>query len=412
MSNLYARLVKGEDERTEALADLLERVLSWDREKNTARFAEFVSGALLARATDEAAKSHLLQAMSGSPAGLSIATQYRIPDGTIPDIVIFNGSDPVCAVEVKIDAAFQAGQLEGYGAWLKGQEGDGFGRALVVLTQFTEAPDDFRDGGTERYGVALRSVAFWQEVADWFAALGRGDDGVDEPLRTLAREFAEFLKEEAMPSLDDVALARNYLAHSHGKLTQAVENMQGGYEFPSHWSKGRGLGVDAVGIWKYQYPEQDHNTRFVYCGLCFKPADENDDALYGYARYENASGRQPKRRMVEDGFYAFVCIDATSHDCRRIPGFDENGWFDRGAGGPVESADRLNIDSTGWYHYFSEEDGRGGYARIRPLQDLLDEDGRIGNDLGEWTEGALSKTVALWEVLFPSSTGSPDAGAG
>ncbi len=27
MSNLYARLVKGEDRRTEALADLLERVL-------------------------------------------------------------------------------------------------------------------------------------------------------------------------------------------------------------------------------------------------------------------------------------------------------------------------------------------------------------------------------------------------
>ncbi len=412
MSNLYARLVKGEDDRTEALADLLERVLSRDKEKNTARFAEFVSGALLARATDEAGKSHLLQAMSGSPAGLSIATQYRIPDGTIPDMVIFSGSDPLCAVEVKIDAAFQEGQLEGYGAWLKGQAGDGLGRALVVLTQFTEAPDDFRDGGTERYGAALRSVAFWQDVAEWFAALGRGDGGVEEPLRTLAREFAEFLKEEAMPSLDDVALARNYLAHSHRKLTQAVENMQGGYEFPSHWSKGRGLYVGAVGIWKYQYPEQDHNTRYVYCGLCFKPADENDGALYGYARYENASGRQPKRRMVEDGFYAFVCMVATSQDWRRIPGFDENGWFDRCAGGLVESADRLNIDSTGWYHYFIEEAGRGGYARIRPLQDLLDEDGRIGNELGEWTERALSKTVGLWEALFPSSGGSPDAGTG
>ena len=412
MSNLYARLVKGEDDRTEALADLLERVLSRDRERNTARFMEFVSGALLARATDEAEKSHLLQAISGSPAGLSIATQYRIPEGTIPDMVIFNGREPVCAVEVKIDAALQEGQLEGYGAWLKGQAGDGYGRALVLLTQFTEAPDDFRDGGTERYGVALRSVAFWQDVADWFAALGRGDDGVDEPLRTLAREFAEFLKEEAMPMLDDVAVARNYLAHSQRKLKQAVENMQGGYEFPSHWSKGHGLGVGAVGIWKYHYPEQDHNTRWVYCGLCFKPADENDATLHGYARYGNANGGQPKPRTIRDGYYAFVCIDATSHDCRRIPGFDENGWFDRGAGGLVESADPLSVDSTGWYHYFSEEAGRGGYARIRPLQDLLDEDGRIGNDLGKWTEGALSKTVRLWEALFPSRAGSPDAGKG
>ena len=401
MSNLYVRLVKGEDERTEALADLLERVLSRDREKNTARFVEFVSGALLARATDEVAKSHLLNAMSENSAGLSVATQYRIPDGTIPDMVIFNGSNPVCVVEVKIDAAIQEGQLEGYGAWLKGWAGDRLGPALVLLTQFTEAPDDFRDVGAEPYGVALRSVAFWQDVADWFAALGRGADGVDEPLRTLAREFAEFLKEEAMPSLDDVAVARNYLADSQRKLTRAVENMQGGYEFPSHWSKGQRLGVGAVGIWKYHYPEQDHNTRWVYCGLCFKSADENDATLHGYARYENKSGGLPKPRMIGDGYYAFVCIDAPSHDCRRIPGFEENGWFDRGVGGPGESEERLTVDSTGWYHYFSEEAGRGGYARIRPLQDLLDEDGRIGNELGKWTESALSKTVRLWEALFP-----------
>ncbi len=177
--------------------------------------------------------------MSGSPAGLSIATQYRIPDGTIPDMVIFNGGGPVCVVEVKIDAAFQAGQLEGYGAWLRGQAGGG----------------------------------------------------------------------------------------------------------------------------------------------------------------------QPERMMIEDGFYAFVSIESTAHewahDCRRIPGFDENGWFDRDGGGPVEGADPLNIDSTGWYRYFSAEASIGCYARICPLQDLLDEDGRIGNRLRNWTEGALARTVDLWTALFP-----------
>ena len=78
-----------------------------------------------------------------------------------------------------------------------------------------------------------------------------------------------------------------------------------------------------------------------------------------------------------------------------------SGANDRGAGGLVECADRLNVDSTGWYHHFSEEAGRGGYARICPLPDLLDEDGRIGNELEKWTECALSKTVGLWKALFP-----------
>ncbi len=53
MSNLYARLVKGEDERTEALADLLERVLLKDGEENTEWFRGFVSAVLLARPTSE-----------------------------------------------------------------------------------------------------------------------------------------------------------------------------------------------------------------------------------------------------------------------------------------------------------------------------------------------------------------------
>ena len=391
MSNLYARLVKGEDERTEALADLLERVLSRDRERSTAEFLEFVSGALLGRARDQAGKSKLLQAMSGSAAGLSIVTQYRIPDGTIPDMVIFNGGEPVCAVEVKIDAAFQEGQLKRYGDWLKTQAGDRFSPALVLLTEFTQAPEDFWDGGIECYGVALRNVASWQDVADWFAALGRRDDDIDNPLRMLAREFAEFLKEDAVPTLDDVAVARNYLAHSHRKLTQAVENMQGGYEFPAGWSKGRGVGIGPVGIWKYHYPEEDHNTRYVYCGICFKPADENDLTLHGYARYENAGGRQPKPRIITDGFHAFVCIDATSYDCRRVPGFDKNRWFDWGADGLVTSKDHPNAESTGWYHFSSEQGSRGGYARIRPLQDLLADDGRIGTELGNWTERACQR---------------------
>ena len=81
MSNLYARLAKSEDERTEALADLLERVLACDRGGGTERFAEFVSGVLLARVLDGCGKTALANLLGGSPATVSVVTQYRIDDG-------------------------------------------------------------------------------------------------------------------------------------------------------------------------------------------------------------------------------------------------------------------------------------------------------------------------------------------
>ena len=203
-----------------------------------------------------------------------------------------------------------------------------------------------------------------------------------------------------MPTLDDAAIARHYLAHSHRKLTDAVGNMQAGYGFPAHWSAGRGVEVGPVGIWRYHYPEQDHNTRFVYCGLCLKPVDENDGGLYSYRCYENVSVDDPKPIDIGDGFYAFVCIDATSDDCRHIPGFTNNRWYERSEGALVASEDGPNADSTGWWHHSTGEGGRAGYAKICALQDLLDGDGRIGNELKNWIHSALFETVCLWKVLF------------
>ena len=320
MSNLYARLVAGEDQRTEALADLLERVLRADRKENGRRFGDFVARVLLADAKDDQGKAAFLHSLEQSPDALSIATQYRIDDGTIPDMVIFNGSDPVCVVEVKIDAAIGEGQVAGYGRWLAEGARKRYTPALVLLTHVTPPPARFAQAELGSFGVKLRSVASWNAAADWFAVLGSEENAVDEPLKTLAQEFGEFLREEAMPTLDDAAIARHYLAHSHRKLTEAVVNMQAGYGFPHHWTVGRGVYEQEVGIWKYHYPEEDHNTRYVYCGLCFKPCDENDDALHGFARYENGSVDDPKPVVIGDGFYAFVCIDGTADDCRHIPG--------------------------------------------------------------------------------------------
>ena len=232
MSNLYARLVKGEDERTEALADLLERVLAGDRQERTARFANFVSRVLLARVTDEGGKTALVNSMRESAGVLSVVTQYRIDDRSIPDLAILSGDDAVCVVEVKIDAPIGEGQLEGYGKWLQERAGDGRQRALVLLTHATPVPEEFGRPGDARYGVKLRSAAYWNRVSEWFSELGRAEAGVDEPLKTLAGEFGEFLRGEAMPTLDDAAIARKYLAESRRKLTDAVTNMQAGFEYP------------------------------------------------------------------------------------------------------------------------------------------------------------------------------------
>ena len=187
MTNLYSRLVSGEDQRTEALADLLERILTEDRERGARRFGDFVSRVLLADVTDKQAKEDLLGRINDPVSVLSVVTQYRIGDGSIPDMVIFDGSDPICVVEVKIDAPLGEDQLEGYGRWLAETANNRYKPALVLLTHVTSAPPGFTDRGNENFGVELRSVAFWNTVAEWFAELGVEEDergrAAEEPRR-------------------------------------------------------------------------------------------------------------------------------------------------------------------------------------------------------------------------------------
>ena len=161
-----------------------------------------------------------------------------------------------------------------------------------------------------------------------------------------------------------------------------------------------GLEEGQVGIWKYHYPIRDKRFPYVYCGFCFKPVDENDDALYGYIRYENGSIDGLKPVVIGDGFYAFVCIWATVADCRRVPGFSKNRWYERKDGDLVGSEDGPSVDSTGWWHFSDEDNDKAGYARISPLQNLLDGDGRLGNEVINWAHGALEETVSLWNALF------------
>ena len=102
--SIYDRLVAGEDQRTEALADLLERVLAMDRMSEAQWFGHFVANVLLAGATNEQAKAAFLSSIGASRESLSVATQYQIDSSARPDMVVLDGSDPLCVIEVKIHA--------------------------------------------------------------------------------------------------------------------------------------------------------------------------------------------------------------------------------------------------------------------------------------------------------------------
>ena len=156
MINLYARLVKkDENARTEALVDLLERTLKKDQEVEPTRFGHFISEVLLGTPTDEEEKTSFLNRLGNIPLdALSIKTQYRTRTGVIPDIVVFNGDRPICAIEVKIDAPVGEGQLESYDTFLQ-QVADGNPTALVLLTQGTLPPEGFTNPADEAYHTSL-----------------------------------------------------------------------------------------------------------------------------------------------------------------------------------------------------------------------------------------------------------------
>ena len=395
MVNLYARLVKDENSRTEALVDLLERILEKDQEADAARFGHFISEILLNQPTNGEEKISFLGILGNMPlSALSIKTQYRTPTGVIPDIVVFNGDRPICAIEVKIDAPLGEEQLESYDTFLQ-QTANGNPTALVLLTQSTQPPEGFTNPDSRAYRTSLRSHASWGKVAKWFEELSQ-ESAIDEPLKTLAREFGEFLKEDTMPTLDDVARARLYLTHSHWALIEAVKAMTDGCQLPAAWSarKKGNTRIGRVGI-STRISPRDNDPHSVTYGLCFNPVDENDDYLHGCQRYENDA---VNGHTIEDGFYAFVYVAGPSNECQHIPGYSHNQWYERAGQNLVQVENGPNIDSTGWYYYCDANNG--GYAKICPIQNLLDDEGRLGDELQTWTCERLNEAVQLWNEFF------------
>ena len=287
MSNIYRRLISKEDHWTDAFVDLLERVRDADvcasRIGEASKFGDLLHKVLLNYATcnklrdsfnSELQKYHLNQ--------LSVKTRHNTGNGE-PDIVIFAEDHPVCVIEVKINAPHQHQQLQRYGRWLDENADDCCTPALVLLTQYTDPPEGFADPRSDDFGVLLRSVARWKDIADWLGELSRGGDR--EPLKSLAGELAVFLQEQEveMATLDDVVAARLYLAGPRGRLKSTVSQMLDGFEFPNGWQVVRSVKSEPVGLWKEIKNNADPNV-WLYVGLGLKPSQEDDQAIGGFIR--------------------------------------------------------------------------------------------------------------------------------
>ena len=369
-----------------------------DRMSEAHWFGHFVADVLLAGATNEQAKAAFLSSIGASGESLSVATQYQIDYSARPDMVVFEGSDPLCVIEVKIHAPVSNGQLERYGLWLAARAEGRYTPALVLLTQGARAPARFIGEEIGSFGVQLRSVASWQVVAEWFAKLALDENCVEEPLKSLAREFSAHLEEEEdVPTLDDVAIARLYLEHSHERLKNSVARLADGFDFPDGRERSPKVTLESVGIYSTVWPESGRDDN-IYYGFGFKPVTKHDNTLHGFCRYTNHSINDPERVEITDGVYAFAYVDAKEEYCRLIPGFSNNLWYERRDQNLVRIEESGAANSTGWWHYSSN--GRGGYARICALQELLDDDGRMRNRLREWVHEALNDTLELRSALL------------
>jgi len=142
-----------------------------------------------------------------------------------PDIMVFDGDEPIMIIECKVGAGFTEGafvengssaahkvdQLRFYDKWLAARTTRPV--ALVLLTHLVDAPIDFLvDRG--KYQSALRSVKRWSQLYRWLTTEDRQTWWKDVD-RALVDETIQFLKEKELmsenPTLNDFAAARLYL---------------------------------------------------------------------------------------------------------------------------------------------------------------------------------------------------------
>ena len=216
-----------EDYLTEALADLLNRMPE--------RAVKGLTKSWLGQNREEVGDFDRVW-----PDGASAlwTTQRPIDGNRFLDLLLEVDGRPVLIVENKIAAGFQRHtsldevkveqhQLASYGLWLRREADPTWGGALVLLTHWTPAPDDFLVSA-ETYGAKHRSVARWAELSRRLGTLARQAEGLTSAWVQLASEFVSFLKELNMDSelakSQDFAALQVYVA-SADRVRNSIERI-------------------------------------------------------------------------------------------------------------------------------------------------------------------------------------------
>jgi len=162
---------------------------------------------------------------------LSWETQVSISTGSgvqYPDLVGFHKGKPLIVVEAKVGAGFTESvreddeghttilsQLEAYDGWL--YEKNPENGILVLLSAFTEPPEEFLDMSSTRYHLPHRHATRWQAV---FEQLGKNASS------ELEHDFKYFLEEvevaQDAPSRKDFSLLELYMDGACERITHSM----------------------------------------------------------------------------------------------------------------------------------------------------------------------------------------------
>ena len=177
---------------------------------------------------------------------LTWSAQQNLEGAGRCDIVLNDEKGPLLIIEAKIRAGYSEShsrsssseedkgfrikdrhQLVRYGQWLsekcKTPEWRG---ALVLLTHFTEPPDDFISNEEEKYHVEFTSVCRWSRVFLWLKKLGqKNSKSNSQSVYFLANQLEKFLEEDNMNSetitIENLDAAKPFVIGEHAERIAA-----------------------------------------------------------------------------------------------------------------------------------------------------------------------------------------------
>lgn len=310
-----------EDYLTEILVELLREMVRADDDSIVSLFEDV----FLKSWTDKARIEIFVQQLRDFCPEIEIASQYSVEEGR-PDIALLSAGQAFCLVENKIGAPFtnidsrdisvggtKSNQLARYDQFLVKNADSEICSALILLTQYSPAPDEFMDDNGD-FHTDIRGVAYWWQLGRWLEE----HLGPSIAWSNTATHFVELLEEWNMSGVDlscgDLAAAR--LFHGEGaseRLKSAMTEVRSQLKsiFPIEWKFSQGYPQ-----WSSGYPLiQDYISNqgnYFGWGLLF----ENEDNRYF---------SEPLRLAIQVGDMA-IAYASWPKKIKQIESGKFNGW--------------------------------------------------------------------------------------